>query len=276
MKIRMILLFLVICTSAGRIAAQNPEIKLNWKLAAQAYTFNRFTFFEAVNKTDSCGLNYIEAFRGQELGGGLAGTMDFHMDSEKRMKILEKLKKKGIKMVSFGVINGTDEADWRKLFEFAKAMQIENIVSEPKEEELGMLSKLCDEFKINLAIHNHTDPSHYWNPDVLLKATKGKSNRIGACADIGHWIRSGLDPLTCLKKLKGHIKEMHFKDLNEKSKSAHDVHWGTGVSNVNALIAELKKQRFKGIIAAEYEYNWYNNVPDVTASIRYFRQELLK
>lgn len=272
----MIFLFLVICTSAGRVTAQTPETRLNWKLAAQAYTFNRFSFFEAVDKADSCGLNYIEAFRGQELGGGLEGKMDFHMGTGRRMEILEKLKKKDIKMVSFGVINGTDEADWRKLFEFAKAMGIENIVSEPKEEELGLLSRLCDEFKINLAIHNHIDPSHYWNPDILLKAIKGKSNRIGACADIGHWIRSGLDPLTCLKILKGHIKELHFKDLNEKSKSAHDVHWGTGVSNVNALIAELKKQRFKGIIAAEYEYNWYTSVPDVIASIKYFRQELLK
>ncbi len=272
MRFKMIFLLLVIYISAGRVAAQTPETRLNWKLAAQAYTFNRFSFFEAVDKADSCGLNYIEAFRGQELGVGLEGKMDFHMGTGRRTEILEKLKEKGIKMVSFGVINGTDEADWCKLFEFAKAMGIENIVSEPKEEELGLLSRLCDEFKINLAIHNHTDPSHYWNPDVLLKAIKGKSNRIGACADIGHWIRSGLDPLTCLKMLKGHINELHFKDLNEKSKSAHYVHWGTGVSNVNALIAELKKQHFKGIIAAEYEYNWYTNVPDVTASIKYFRQ----
>lgn len=254
--------------------AQNEETKLGWRLATQAYSFNRFTFFEAVDKTDSCGLKYIEAFRGQTIGGGIDGKIDYHMDEATRIKILDKLKTKGIKLKSYGVINGTNPADWRKLFEFAKAMGIETIVSEPKEEELSMLSKLCDEFKINLAIHNHTDPSHYWNPDVLLAAIKGQSKRIGACGDIGHWIRSGLDPITCIEKLKGRIIEFHFKDLNEKKKNAHDVIWGTGISNVKAILTLLKKQKFKGTFCAEYEYNWNNNVPEITASVKNFRQIL--
>ena len=67
-----------------------------------------------------------------------------------------------------------------------------------------------------------------------MKVCKDRSKRIGACADTGHWLRSGLNPLECLKKLEGRIISLHFKDLNEKGPSAHDVPWETGVCNVTA------------------------------------------
>lgn len=257
--------------------AQTPEEKLGWKLGAQAYTFNRFTFFEAIDKIKECGLRYVEAFPGQTIGGGIEGKMDYHMPAEKRNQILQKLKENDVKLVSYGVVGADNEADWRQLFVFAKAMGAENITSEPKPEFIPLVSKLCDEYKINLAIHNHPEPSRYWNPDVVLEAIKGQSKRMGACADIGHWVRSGLDPVECLKKLEGHVIQLHFKDLNEKNnKKAHDVHWGTGVSNVDGVLAELKRQNFKGLFSVEYEHNWDNNVPDVTASVAYFRKAAQK
>ncbi|MBA4168087.1 MAG: sugar phosphate isomerase/epimerase [Chitinophagaceae bacterium] len=257
-------------------AQQDPEGRWGWKLGSQAWTFNKFTFFEAVDKIKSCGLSFVEAFPGQPLGGGLEGDMDFHMPTEKRQRILAMLKEKGVKMIAFGVVNAKDPEDWKKLFEFAKNMDIENLTSEPEEKDFSMISKLCDEYKINIAIHDHPKPSHYWSPEIVLKAIQGQSSRIGACADIGHWVRSGLDPVECLKKLSGHIKGLHFKDLNEKSPEAHDVPWGTGISDVASVIRELKRQGFKGPISAEYEYNWDNNTPDVTASVKYFRAEILR
>ena len=66
---------------------------------------------------------------------------------------------------------------------------------------------------------------------------------------------------------------MHFKDLNVAGeRKAHDVHWGTGVVGVKEILQELKRQKFKGMFSAEYEYNWDDNVPDVTASVSNFRE----
>jgi sugar phosphate isomerase/epimerase len=135
-----------------------------------------------------------------------------------------------------------------------------------------LLSKLADKYKINVAIHDHPAPSLYWDPDFVLAAIKGQSQRIGACADIGHWVRSGLDPLACIKKLEGHIIELHVKDLNEKSADAHDVIWGTGISDIAGILKELRGQQFKGAFFAEYEYHWENSTPEVAAGIRYFRE----
>jgi len=268
-------LFLICFLLMGSMAmAQDKAEQLGWKLGAQAYTFNRFTLAEALDKIDSCGLKYVECYPGQKIGGGIEGTMDFKMDAATRAKVLGLIKSKGLTLIAYGVVVPSSPADWRKLFEFAKAMGIEVINSEPKDSDLDLVSSLCDEFKIHLAMHDHPKPSHYWHPDSVLVAIKGRSQYMGSCADIGHWVRSGLDPIECLKKLKGHVFSMHFKDLNEKSRRAHDVIWNTGTSNIPAIMATMKEIGFKGPISAEYEYHWDNSVPEVKQSVANFRSLL--
>lgn len=149
-------------------------------------------------------------------------------------------------------------------------MGVETLTAEPEPSQFDYLERMCDEYEINIAIHNHPKPSRYWEPDSILKYVAGRSHRIGACADVGHWVRSGLDPVECLKKLEGHIISIHFKDLNKKAREAHDVPWGTGVCDVQAMLQELKNQKFKGVFSIEYEHNWDNNVPEIARSIKYF------
>ena len=246
--------------------APNAE-KLGWRLGCQAWSFNRFTFFEAVDKTASLGLRYIEAFPGQRISKQLSGGMDPDMTASDRKEVLKKLGDSGVKLVNFGV-GGSD----RKHFEFAKAMGIETLVAEPKESEFDAVDKLCGEFGINLAIHNHPKLSgaHYWNPDTVLKVCKGRSKRIGACADTGHWVRSGLNPLDCLKKLAGRIISFHFKDLNRLSPVAHDVPWGTGVCDVRGMLMEIRRQKLKAVFSIEYEYHWDNSLPEIAQCVAYF------
>lgn len=262
----------VLMAGMHSLFAQQPEKKLGWYLSTQTYTFNRFSFFEAVDKTLAAGLNSVEAYPGQKLGGGMEGTMDYKMDADQRKAILRALKKKKAKLCAFGVVSTNSEEEWKQIFEFAKAMGIKVINSEPDEKFMPLLGQLANQYKIKLGIHNHPQPSHYWDPNVVLAAVaKANSPYVGACADVGHWVRSGLDPLESLKQYEGHLVSLHFKDLSEKSRSGHDVHWGTGVCNVEELIAELKRQGFKGNISAEYEYNWENNAGDVAESVKNFR-----
>ena len=50
----------------GRRARRRTD-PLGWRLGSAAWSFNRFTFFEAVDKTAALGLHYIEAFEGQRI-----------------------------------------------------------------------------------------------------------------------------------------------------------------------------------------------------------------
>jgi sugar phosphate isomerase/epimerase len=251
--------------------APNAE-KLGWRLACQAYSFNRFTFFEAVDKNASLGLRYLEAYPGQSLSKEKPDVKFDHNMSEETMKeVNAKLASANVKLVNYGVVGlSKDEAESRKVFEFAKKMGIETIVSEPEKDAFPMIDKLTQEYGINMAIHNHPKPSRYWKPEAELEALKGMGPRMGACADTGHWPRSGLNSLECLKKMEGRIISLHFKDLNEMGKDAHDVTWGTGVCDVKAMLTELKRQNVKAVFSIEYEYNWDNSVPDIAECVKAF------
>lgn len=253
----------------------STDVYDGWRLGVQAYTFNRFTFFEAVDKTASLGLDWIEAYPGQRLSKDYPDArFDNAMSQELREAVKTKLREAGVRLVNYGVVSlPNDEAESRKVFEFARDMGIETIVSEPEEEALVMIDKLCQEYKIKMAIHNHPKPSHYWSPDVVLAAIEDRSEWIGANADTGHWMRSGVNPLEAIKKLEGRILSIHFKDLNEfGTLEAHDVIWGTGKGNFTELLAELHRQDYKGVFSIEYEYNWENSLPEIRPSVAFFNK----
>lgn len=272
MKKANLLLVLVLMLAQPLMAQQNSSgEELDWKLGVQAYTFKNFTFTEALDKIRSIDLEYVEAYPGQKIGNGIEGTMHYNMDDKTRQKVKELLDSKGIEIAAYGVVQGKNEQDWRNLFEFAKDMDIKIINSEPAPEDLDMVNRLAGEYDITVALHNHPKPSTYWHPDTVLKSVKGREN-IKANADVGHWVRSGMNPVKNLKKLEGHIVSLHFKDLNEKSREAHDVPWGTGISNVQAMVNELKRQDFEGVISVEYEHNWDNSLPEIEKSVNYFKK----
>ena len=245
-----------------------------WKLGVQAYSFNRFTFFEAIDKVQSLGLHYIEAYPGQKLGGDKPGVkFDHNLPVDVMAKVKNKLDAADVKLVCFGVVRlKNDEAQARQIFDFAKVMGIETLTAEPEPDAFDLLDKLTAEYRINVAIHNHPKPSHYYSPDRVLEAIKGHSKRIGACADTGHWMRSGIDPVEAIKKLNGHVISSHLKDLAEFKPKAHDVPFGTGKGNIAGVLAELKRQKFTGLFSIEYEHNWDNSVPDIAKCVAHFRK----
>jgi len=265
---------LAIGSDAQTPAATSSADKLGWQLAVHSYTFRKFSIDDAIAKTAAMGVHYMS----------ISGSVNFvgtnsiptpSLSVEQQQELLGKLKAAGIapKFVNIGVVQlPPDEAKSRKVFEFAKQFGIDTLVAEPEPAALDIVEKLCKEFNIKVAFHDHPKPSRYWNPDTVLEAVKGRTPLMGACADVGHWMRSGLDPLECLKKLEGRIICLHFKDLNEMGPKAHDVPWGTGIGQTKALMAELKRQNFHGAFCVEYEYHWETSQPEIAESVKFFNQ----
>ena len=242
-----------------------------------SYTFRKFPISEAIAKTAALGVHYMSISGSVNLvGTNSVGTTT--LSEKDQQAILDKLKADGIspKFVNIGVVQlPPDEAKSRKVFEFAKKFGIDTLVAEPATNALDTVEKLCKEYNIRVAIHDHPKGhSIYWNPEAVLAAIKGRTPLMGACADVGHWMRSGLDPVECLKKLDGHIICLHFKDLNEMGPKAHDVPWGTGVGKTKELMAELKRQNFHGAFCVEYEYHWENSSPEIARVREIFQRDL--
>ena len=244
-----------------------------WHLAIQAWTFNHFTFTEAVEKAASLGINWIEAYPGEQIRPGVKDvTMGPGLSPDERSSLRQMLSDAGVRLVNFGVVDlGKDEASCREVFDFAREMGIETIVAEPPETMLDLVDRLCNEYRIKVALHNHPKPSPYWNPQRILEVCRGRSAWIGSCSDIGHWIRSGVEPIEAIRKLGSRVLTIHFKDLNEfGNPEAHDVVWGTGVANVEAILRELDRQKYRGVFSIEYEYHWDNSLPEVRACAEAF------
>jgi sugar phosphate isomerase/epimerase len=249
--------------------APTPADRLGWKMGIHELTFRKFLLYEAMDKTAALGLKYM-SLSGGILLEGTNTVSSVNLSDRQIQAIQEYAAARGITFVNAYVDLPASEAQCRKAFEFARKMGLDTLVGEPAPEALDTVEKLCKEYNIRVAIHDHPKPSRYWNPKNVLDAIKGRSPLLGACADTGHWVRSGLDPVECLKTLQGHIFCLHFKDLNKKSRTAHDVPWGAGVSQAGAMMKELKRQGFRGAFCVEYEYHWDNSSPEIAECAKFF------
>lgn len=270
-----LLILLSIVILAGMVTARTdclnahpaPESYDGWQVGVQTWTFRKFTLFEAIDKTRLLGLNGIQAFPGQKVSSEIDVKFGPDLTASQKQAVKDKLHDAGVDIYAYGVVGIPKDKDGaRKLFDFAKEMGIETIASEPKADQFDLIDKLCQEYQIKLAIHNHPKPSRYWDPDTVLKMCEGHSKWIGACADVGHWVRSGLSPVACLKKLEGRIHDVHIKEID----SGHDVVWGTGQGRIKGVLEELHRQGYKGTFSIEYEYHWDNNVPEIRQSVVFF------
>lgn len=258
------------------LAASSGDVTGNWKIGVQMWTFRVFPFVEALNKVDSAGAKNIEAFWGQPLGGGMKDSFGIRMSPESRTKLKQLLKEKGINMVAMGVISPGSRDEWQKAFDLAKEFGLSYITTEPKKDLWNMIDSMSGASGIKIAIHEHPRPNPYWHPDSALAAINGRSN-IGACADVGHWARSGLNPVDCLKKLEGHVYGVHLKDIKKfNDTKAEDTVVGKGVIDFPAIFQELKRQNFSGMLSIEHESNWYHNMPDVKETVQYYNDQVAK
>lgn len=267
-------------SGAGSLLAENKipdEYKTGgFFIGCQAYTFNRYTVFEAIEKTAEAGGKVIEFFPGQKITKDDPAKLDQNTSAETLQKIKDKLAEHKMRAVNYGVTGiPKDEAEARKLFEFAKAMGLRAITTESVD-AIDTIEKMVKEFDIMVGFHDHPrqpNNANYkmWDPNYVLSVVKDRDPRIGSCADTGHWVRSNLKPVECLRILKGRIISSHLKDLNQVSRDAHDVPFGTGVSDIPAILEELHNQGFSGNISIEYEHNWEHSVPEVAQCIGFVR-----
>ncbi|PWT77188.1 MAG: hypothetical protein C5B59_04630 [Bacteroidetes bacterium] len=254
-----------------------PDPTKEWKIGIQTWTFNKYTLVEALAKVDSAGVKYVEAFPGQKLGEGFGKeSFGLNMSAENKEKLKQLLQLKGIHIEAMGVITPSKIDEWKKFFDLAKEFNLSYITAEPLKNQWKQVDSLAGLYGIKVAIHDHPKPNAYWGPDSVLAAVSGHPN-IGACADVGHWARNGLNPVDCLKKLSGHIIGVHLKDITTfNDTKAADTVVGKGVIDFPAIFQELKDQNFRGMFSIEHESNWYHSLPDVIETIRFYKEAISK
>lgn len=242
-----------------------------FRMGIQSYSLRGFKLDEALEKTQALGLTWWEGWDGH-----LPMTDDPKILAEYRGK----LKAHKIKMATYGVVgfNG-NEADARRKFEFGKAMGISTFSADPSPDALPILDKLCDEYKINIAIHNHGPGARYDKISDVQKAMNGHNKRIGSCDDTGHFLRSKEDPVAAARQFGPRLYGVHLKDVRETADGGRQfTEVGKGLLDVAGLFAALKASNFpkRGLVSLEYEEHPDNPIPGIEECLAATRAVLKK
>ncbi|HKG07944.1 MAG TPA: TIM barrel protein [Pedobacter sp.] len=241
-----------------------------WTTGIALYSFNRHPLNKALSMAKASGVKYVEGFSFHGLGPDFGNKMMGNLNADEIALVRKMLIDNSLEMSSIYVDGAKNAEEWKNFFEMGRMLNIKYLVCEPPKAHWDMVDSLASIYKIKVAIHEHKKGSSmYWHPDSVLAAIKGHKN-IEACADLGHWVRSGLDPVKCLKMLEGHVIGVHLKDI-DKTDHETDVDFGTGSLDYPAIVKELRRQRFAGVAHVECEHNMEDNLEIVKASVQYFR-----
>jgi sugar phosphate isomerase/epimerase len=224
----------------------------DWKFGVALWTFHDVNFPTALDRVDSAGLKYIEPNTFHSAGPELKDSMIMQLSPTGIQKLRELIANKGLICESIYIVGDSTLSSWVKQFDIAKQFGVKFVTTEPPLDMWDSIDSLAGAYSMKVAIHEHwKGVSHYWNPDTTLLALQGHPN-FGVCADLGHWPKSGINPLDAVKKLSGHIIALHFKDISAyDNPRLKDVVTGTGVVDFPKILAELAKQNFTGNIYIE-------------------------
>ena len=236
------------------------------ELSVQSYCFREFTDnAQVAQMIRDCGMSHVELF-----GCGIHGDYE---DPANFAKTCELYKSLGVTPVALGVpcFSG-DEAKERKYFESAKAAGFRyigcsfDITKMP--ECLRTAEKLCEEFDMFVAIHNHGGQDWLGNATTLEWIFGQTSNRIGLCLDTAWAMTANEDPQRMAETFVDRLYGLHIKDfVFDRAGKPEDVVVGTGNLDLPSLIGFLKGLDTLGWVALEYEGDADNPVPAITKCV---------
>jgi L-ribulose-5-phosphate 3-epimerase len=250
----------------------------DWKFGVALWTFHTVNFPESLSKVDSAGLKYIEPNTFHRAGPDLKDSMISQLSPAGIAKLKSMIAAKGLTCESLYIVGDSTIKSWKKQFDIARQLGVEFVTTEPPLNMWDALDSLAGTYGIKIAIHEHwKGTSHYWDTDTTMMAIKGHPN-FYVCADLGHWPKSGVNPLDAVKKLSGHIIGIHLKDIAAyNDPSLKDVPVGTGIVDFPAIFQELKRQGFKGHIYIERDAeDQPSNLPSVIQTVKYYNEQIGK
>ncbi len=244
-------------TSLWSSALASPAFASNLKLGLQLYSLRKFSLDAALKHAKDLGFEQVEFY---------SGMFPLNSSDEKIAEVVGKVKELGLTISAHGVnaFSKDFEAN-RRVFEFAKKVGLKTITAGPTPESMDNLNDLVKEFNIRIAIHNHGPKDRFNKVADLLRAIEGRDERIGACADLGHYIRSGEKPVEVIRSLKGRLFGVHLKDFATMEDKAKGVLLGQGHLQCDAVFDAMVQAKFPadGALSLEYEENEDNPIEDI-------------
>lgn len=250
-------------TSGSSFIQETKDSDFKFNLGLASYTTRNFSLDDTIKMMLRLGITSVS-------------LKDKHMplnaSTEDIKKITDKVKVAGLNLYGAGVIYMKTPQEVENTFSYATKAGLEMIIGVPNHELLPMVNEKVISTNIKLAIHNHGPGDKlYASPDDVYAKIKDLDKRIGLCIDIGHVQRLHQDPAEKLEKYKERLLDIHMKDVIAESENNSPVENGRGIIDIPKVLKTLKKIKYKGVLAFEYEKDGDDPFPGLAESVGYTR-----
>lgn len=242
------------------------------------FTFHKFKLDETLQMMKRVDVRYL-------------CIKDFHLPlkstPEQIAAFHEKCKKFNVTGYAVGPIYMQSEEQAKDAFEYAKRVGVKTVVGVPvemrkvngKNERFGSrkllvyIEKLCKEFDMRYAIHNHGPdmPNLFPTAENGWELIKDLDPRVGFCLDIGHQYRAGYDPVSAIYAYPDRIHDVHLKNVSENTRRGGAMPLPRGKIDLSAVVKALCKIGYTGVCSLEYERDMSDPLLGIAESIGYFR-----
>ena len=232
-----------VAMAAVRLRGQH---KLN--IGIGTYSYHNLSIDEMIVQLNTLRIQEIEMSRGEFM---LFSKPEDNLFRSTR----EKLVRAGIRCVSYYTATIKDGHDVDRAVRFARLLGVRNISGDATGNILAEIDQRFTREGITFGIHNHYFKGRkfpYESPEDVLNALAGVSRTVGATADVGQFASCGYDPVDAIRKLAPRLKLVHLKDIQARDGEVN-VPLGTGICKISEVMRELRRQKFDGLVAVEYE-----------------------
>ncbi len=255
--------------AAGAAALLQPGIAADQpgdiRLGVATYSLRNFPRAQAIAMVKELGIRYVSIKEVHLLYKSTPAEMTAGRDE---------FDGAGLTISSGGVIymDKGDEAAIRVYFDYAKSCGMPMIVAGATPQTLPIIEKLAKQYNIRVAVHNHgPEDKVFPNPQVALKLMGNMDSRVGVCMDVGHTVRTGVDLIDTIRAAGNRLLDVHVKDLRDLKDAKSQCPVGDGAMPIVAMFKELRKMKYQGLVALEYEIDAGNPLPGMQKSFAYMR-----
>jgi sugar phosphate isomerase/epimerase len=237
-------------TVAGGLAATALPLRAAAKLniGIGTYSYHNLSMDEMIVQLNALRVGEIEMSRGEFM-------LMNHPTEELFRSARTKLDRAGIRCVSYYTATIKEDQDLENAVRFARLLGSSNVTGDATGSILNRIDRRFTQEHLTFGIHNHYfkgEKFAYESPEDVLSALAGLSKTVGATADVGHFASCGHDPVDAVRKLGPRLILVHLKDIQAVDGEVN-VLLGTGISKISAVMEELHRQNFAGLVAVEYE-----------------------
>lgn len=241
--------FVKLAAAGGLMGVASPLSALTrLNIGIGTFSYHNLSIDDMILQLNRLRIREIEMSRGEFM-------LLSHPHDELFRSTRMKLDRAGIRCVSYYAATMKGDGDVEDAVRFAKLLGSTNITGDGTESILKRIDQRLTQEGLTFGLHNHFFPNitfAYQSPEEVMKAISGLSKTMGATADTGQFASCGYDPVDAIRKLAPRLRMVHLKDVKAKGSDVN-VLLGAGIARIPAVMKELHRQNFAGLVAVEYE-----------------------